>query len=338
MKHINIPVFIPHLGCPNNCVFCNQRYISGTSEFEEGAFKRIVDEHIVSSEGAEREIAFFGGSFTGIDRALMIRLLDGAEEYVRRGLAVGIRMSTRPDYIDDEIVSILKKYTLTEVELGIQSISDKVLSLSKRGHTAADSIRACKLLCDAGIAVGGQMMTGLPGSTKEDEVATAEAICEAGCASSRIYPTLVFKNTELDEMYRRGEYTPLSLDEAVERSAAALAVFEAHGVKCLRIGLCESDALHSDATYSAGPADPSIGERVISRLFYDRIKREILSSGVNDLTGRALEVYCARGAVSKVVGHKRENRAKLEKEFGIKSVKAIEKSDLLGYNIKVLLI
>ena len=143
-SHANIPVFIPHLGCPNDCVFCDQRTISGVSEFSLSDVRGTVENALATLEGTGRtaEIAFFGGSFTGIDRALMISLLDLAEEYVESGKVSGIRMSTRPDYISDEIISVIGRYTLSEVELGIQSMSDKVLSACRRGHTAADTERA----------------------------------------------------------------------------------------------------------------------------------------------------------------------------------------------------
>ena len=333
-KHVNIPIFIPHLGCPNQCVFCDQRTISGTVRFDISDVRRTIDEAILSSNGAEREIAYFGGSFTGIDRDLMIRLLDIAKQYVSSGDVLGIRMSTRPDYIDDEIIGILKKYAVSEVELGIQSMSDHVLAASKRGHTSLDTRRAVSLLTDGGFRVGGQMMIGLPGSTPDDEVSTANAICDMGCVSARVYPTLVFKGTELDEMFRRGEYVPLTVDDAAERSARVLDVFDKRGVRCLRSGLCDSENLHSESSFSAGPNHPSIGEIAMSRLFYIRISDALSGMMVPD--GASLMVLCSRGSVSKVIGNRGENRERLLREFGIKSLKAIENDQLLGYNIKVL--
>lgn len=178
-NHVNIPVFIPHLGCPNMCVFCNQRAISGVSSFIPDMAEETIETALSSLDGmADRtEIAFFGGSFTGIDRELMVSLLDLAQSYVEDGRVSGIRMSTRPDYIDGEIISILKNYTVKAVELGIQSTSDKVLAASKRGHTSECSFRAMTMLRDAGFTTVGQMMIGLPLSTREDEVKTAEDIC-----------------------------------------------------------------------------------------------------------------------------------------------------------------
>ena len=333
MKHVNVPIFIPHLGCPNNCVFCNQRTISGTVEFDIDKVTEIIDSVIATTDGCEREIAFFGGSFTGIDRDLMIKLLDIAENYVSRGLVTGIRMSTRPDYIDAEIIGILKGYTVSQIELGVQSTCDRVLAASGRGHGAKCSLDAINTLRDAGFSVVGQMMTGLPASTVSDEIKTAEDLVKAGCDGARIYPTIVFKDTELDRMRNNGEYTPLTVDEAVERSAAVLKVFADAGVPVIRIGLCDSENLHSEKTYSAGPAHAALGELVMSRLYYDKMSEQIASYGRDT---KSVAVLCPRGTTSKVVGNGGVNRQKLEKEFGIKSMKTIEKDDCIGYNIKVL--
>ncbi len=357
MRHINIPIFIPHMGCPNQCVFCNQRTISGACFFERSDAGATVERVLsTAAEDDDVEIAFFGGSFTGIERSLMTGLLDDAERYVALGRVRGIRMSTRPDYIDGEIIEILKKYTVTQVELGIQSMSDRVLGLCRRGHTAEDSRRAVAMLRDAGFEVAGQMMIGLPGSSAEDEVMTAREICSMGCSASRIYPTVVFKDTELCRMCREGEYEPLGLDEAVERSADALDVFERSGVRCLRVGLCESENLHSEETYVAGPNHSAVGELVMSRLFYKRIKKEIDAlfsvegrvlgersgdnsverSGERSGEKRDIEIQCPRGSVSKVVGNKKQNKCKILREYPVKRIKVVENPRLLGYNIKVI--
>ena len=337
MRHVNIPVFIPHLGCPNQCVFCNQRTISGTVSFDPASVSETIEDALSTSQDAVCEIAFFGGSFTGIDRSLMIRLLDTAQSYVDSGHVIGIRMSTRPDYIDEEITEILKNYTVTQVELGIQSMSDRVLGISKRGHTSEDSVRALVLLNDSGFKTVGQMMIGLPGATPDDEILTARLICDGGCVAARIYPTVVFKDTELDLMYSSGLYRPLSVEEAVARSADVLKVFDERGLMCLRIGLCDSENLHSNETYSAGPSHPAIGELVEGRVFLLRISeavRRLVSDGA-DPSGRTLVIECPRGAVSKVVGNRKANSDLLKKEFEIKKIKTIENDGLLGYNIKV---
>ena len=331
MRHVNIPIFIPHLGCPNQCIFCNQRYISGTVNFDESSVEKIIEDVLSTVNYEDQcEIAFFGGSFTGIDRELMIRLLDKAQSYVDKGRVVGIRMSTRPDYINEEIISILKNYTISFVELGIQSMNDNVLSYLKRGHTACDTVLAAKLLNNASIKFIGQMMVGLPTATIEDELFTAQEICNLGASGSRIYPTLVFKNTELEKITNNYEYIPLSLEDAVERTAKILSTFIKHDVPCIRIGLCESDNLHSSDTYVAGPNSPSIGEMVKSRVYYNLMLNFL---ELNKFSTDALIIECPKGTVSQIVGNKKQNISEIKNQFGFKDIKIKENASLMQYQI-----
>ncbi len=332
MRHINIPVFIPHLGCPNQCIFCNQRHISGTIQFEEENVDKIINEVLSTTNSNDKcEIAFFGGSFTGIDRDLMIRLLNKAQGYVEKGQVVGIRMSTRPDYINDEIIAILKQYTITCVELGIQSMNDDVLRYLKRGHTSNDTINAARLLSAAGLDFVGQMMIGLPSATLNDEIDTANAICQLGAVATRIYPTLVFKNTELENLTNKCVYTPLSIEEATERSAKVLEIFIKNNVKCIRIGLCESDNLHSDESFVAGPNSPSIGEMVKSRVYFNLVKQEI--KNMKFALCESLFIESSKGSVSQIIGNKKRNIYELKREFGFKHIKVKENAKLMQYQI-----
>lgn len=332
MRHVNIPVFIPHLGCPHDCVFCNQRIISGTEEFHPGSVRDIIGEALSTvNDGDDCEIAFFGGSFTGIDRELMVYLLDIAESYVRKGKVSRLRCSTRPDYIDEEIVSILSRYSMKTVELGVQSMSEHVLSASSRGHSPVDTERACRLLTEGGFAVGGQMMVGLPEATAEDEVKCAEAICRMGCKEARVYPTIVFAGTALHAMTEAGLYTPLTVSEAAERTAKLLRIFESYGVKVLRVGLCESENLHS-SRYVAGPNHPAMGELCVSRVFYENLDEKIAGAG---LTG-SITALVPRGAVSKAVGQKRKNATLLKEKYGLRDIRFREDPSLTGYEVRVL--
>ena len=318
MRHVNIPIFIPHLGCPNQCIFCNQRYISGTVCFDELKVKETIDNIVNQLDNeSECEIAFFGGSFTGLNRNLMIRLLDLAQSYVDSNKVVGIRMSTRPDYISREILDILQNYSITYVELGIQSMNDDVLLHLKRGHTVKDTIVATELLNEYKIGFVGQMMIGLPSATAGDEIYCAEQICRLGAKGARIYPTLVFKMTDLEKMTNSGEYIPLSVDEAVERSAAVLNVFVSNGVPCIRIGLCDSDNLHSNDSFVSGPNEPSIGEMVKSRLYLNMIIAEL-----NKFNGafELVIINCRKGLMSQIVGHKRTNIETIKERFKVKKV------------------
>ncbi len=330
-KHANIPLFIPHMGCPNSCVFCNQRTISGHSEFHLSDARAEIESVLATiPDGVDTEIAFFGGSFTGIDRSLMVALLELAQEYVDSGRVGSIRLSTRPDYINDEIISVLSRYSVRTVELGLQSLDDSVLEASKRGHDAICALEACRTVKAAGFSLIGQMMIGLPLSNAQTEITTAEQICAAGADGARVYPTVVFEGTELCRMMCEGEYAPLDNEDAVERTKNVLDVFDRHSVPCIRVGLCASENL-SDAEKTVGGANHSaIGELAMSRLFLERICGELEREHIR---GGELTVYVPCGAVSKAVGQKKENKLKICEKYGVKRIKVLEKNELLGYNI-----
>lgn len=331
-KHINIPVFIPHMGCPNQCVFCNQRVISGTCSFDESSVNELISPiaRYAEENGISAEIAYFGGSFTGIDRDLMIRLLDLAEEYVKRGSVIGIRMSTRPDYINDEIINILSRYTVSAVELGVQSMSDAVLSASKRGHTSRDTKNAVRLLREAGIPWVGQMMIGLPCSTREDERETAEYIASEKAVGARIYPTVVFRGSELEAMMRSGVYCPIRLSDAVSRGADALEVFARDEIFVLRIGLCESENLHSGEAVG-GANHPAVGEMIISEVYYRKAASQLERL---DCAEKAVLIEVPRGEISKMSGQKRVNKLRIHDRYNVKNIKIVENPSLMRYNIK----
>ncbi len=333
-KHINIPIFIPHLGCPNQCTFCNQRSISGVLKFDESDVVREIEEALVTvQEDTDAEIAFFGGSFTGIDRELMLRLLAIAKNYIDNGVVSSVRCSTRPDYISEEILDILWQNGVKTIELGLQSISDDVLTACKRGHTSRDAERACRMIVDRGFELVGQMMIGLPGATPESECETARFIAKMGAVGARIYPTIVFHGTELAESVYHGDYKPLTIDEAVERSAAVFDIFAKNGVRVIRIGLCDSENLHSDKTYLCGPNHPAIGELVESRVFYQHIKQALLDINYNKEDKYVVSV--ARGALSKAIGHKRINYERLISELGLADIKFCECDSLSGYELLI---
>lgn len=315
------------------CVFCNQRSISGKQKFDREAVIGEIEAALDTLDPtAEVEIAYFGGSFTGIDRELMIYLLDVAEKYVKReddGRAKisGIRMSTRPDYINDEIMSILRGYSVKTVELGLQSMDDEVLRLSNRGHTARQAETACEMIKNAGYELIGQMMIGLPGSTLEKEIETARKICEMGASGARIYPTVTFFGTELAAMADRGEYQMLDLDDAVFRSKEVLEIFEAYGVECIRIGLCASDNLNDETQVKGGANHAALGELVEGELFYDRM-RELVKDAAKEteLSGKTLEFTVPIGSVSKSIGQNSRNKKRLFEEFAPKKITITEKN------------
>ncbi len=309
------------------CVFCNQRSISGKESFDPKGVRAEIEEALKTiDKECEVEIAYFGGSFTGIDRELMIYLLDIAESYVRdtrddRARISGIRMSTRPDYITDEIIEILSHYSVRTVELGLQSMRDEVLRLSKRGHSALDAERACRLLKSAGYGLVGQMMIGLPGSTLEDELYTAKRICELGADGARIYPTVVFRDTCLAEMTERGEYEMLTVDDAVMRSKEVLQIFRQNGVECIRIGLCASDNLGDEGKVLGGATHPSLGELVLGEEYFELMCEsadETLKS-ISESEG-SLIFTVPMGAVSRAVGQRGKNRERLKEKYKGKKI------------------
>lgn len=330
-RHANIPIFIPHLGCPNDCVFCNQRTISGHLDFDPSKVVCEIETALSTLGDRKAEIAFFGGSFTGIDRDLMVSLLDTAQRYVVSGRVTGIRMSTRPDYIDSEIIDILSHYTVSAVELGIQSTDDLVLAACRRGHDTEASIKACHMLTDAGIDLVGQMMIGLPAATPESEIKTAEDICAFGAVAARVYPTVVFRNTALCRMAKEKAYTPLSDADAVTRSADVLDVFDRNGVGILRVGLCSSENLSSDKEVYGGANHPAIGELAMSELFFRRISKAL----GDEKKPRRVILSVAPGAVSKAVGQKKSNLSRLFEALGVRVEKVREDSELTGYNVKI---
>ncbi len=330
-RHINIPIFIPHMGCPNACVFCNQRSISGHIEFHIEDVERDIEEVLSTvREGDTCEIAFFGGSFTGIDRELMISLLDIAQKYIDAGKVECIRLSTRPDYINDEILEILSRYGVRTVELGLQSMDDCVLSASKRGHNSETALDACRMVKEAGFELIGQMMIGLPASSVDTEIATAELICRAGADGARVYPTVVFYDTELAAMTDRGEYVPLDTEQAVLRTAAVLDVFDRRGVPCIRVGLCASENLSDEDKVLGGANHSAIGELAMGELYFRRICREIEEQG---FSGGELTIFVAEGNISKAVGQKKKNKSRICEKYGIRRIKVLEKKSIIGYNI-----
>ena len=335
-RHANIPIFIPHLGCPNNCVFCNQRTITGVGEFDVDSVKSEIDNALSTiGDDCEVEIAFFGGSFTGIDRALMCNLLDIAYSYVISGAVKSVRCSTRPDYISEQILDILKAHGVKTVELGLQSCSDKVLLLTKRGHTRQDEEKACRIIVESGIELVGQMMIGLPGSTLESELETAQFIADMGATSARIYPTVVFRETELCSMAQSGNYTPLSLGEAVKRSAAVLKLLRARNISVIRIGLCASENLSSESTYYAGPNHAALGELVENEYYLGLIKEEVNKIQDRD-TEANITVAVSRGALSKAIGQRKSNIIQLSQEFPNAKIRILEDASVGLHRVKVI--
>lgn len=333
MKHINIPVFVPHVGCPNDCAFCNQRTITGHREFDISSVDREIESYLsgIQKGEADVEIAFFGGSFTGIERSLMITLLEKASSYIKSGDASSIRLSTRPDYINEEILSVLSSYPVKTVELGIQSMDDRVLAASMRGHTSDASRNAARLITEAGLDFVGQMMVGLPLSTQESEIETARFIADSGAVSARIYPVVVFKGTGLYDMMNKGIYTPLSPQEAAERASELLEIFYEKNVNLLRIGLCETDGLR-DGDIAGGAYHPALGSLTLSAYY----RKKILSAiGDADICRRSLTVYVKRGKLSLAIGHGGETRRLIQSTLKPSHIYFSETDSISEHDVKI---
>lgn len=305
--HSNISVFVPHIGCPNMCSFCNQRYITGAHlapHPEEVAAAVNIAKSSKNYDPKTTEIAFFGGSFTAINRNYMVRLLETAYEFIKDGSVSGIRLSTRPDAIDEEILSLLKMYGVTSIELGAQSLNDRVLKSNNRGHTSKDTFAASKLIKDYAFSLGIQIMTGLYRDTDENAIKTAKEIIDIIKPDTvRIYPTIVLKDTALAALYDDKKYTPQTLEEAIDLCAVLYQMFDENGIRVIRTGL---HSIEQDA-YIAGPWHPSFSELCQSKIFYNKAISFMKKEG-------KYNIYVGPLSVSKMVGQGRSNLIKLKEQ------------------------
>lgn len=299
-RHANLAFFVPHLGCPHQCVFCDQKSISGQQKAPDPQEVTETCSRYLPKEGTGTEIAFFGGSFTAIDRQLMTGLLEAAYPFVRDGRASGIRISTRPDAIDAEILDILAAYGVTSIELGAQSMSDRVLALNGRGHDSDSVVTASGMIKDAGFSLGLQMMVGMYGADDpaEEAVYTAQRLAELGPDTVRIYPTVVVEGTALASLWRSGRYVPMQLDQAVDVTSSLISMFRSRGITVIRVGLHYEDSLVR--TMVAGPYHPAFGEMCESSIFRREI--ESLSEGA-----QSVQVRCEPRLLSQVTGQKKSN-------------------------------
>ncbi|MBP1563337.1 MAG: radical SAM protein [Oscillospiraceae bacterium] len=321
MNKTNISIFIPHLGCPHRCSFCDQRSISGTKKAPtpEEVFALLEEQAPrLSEKGMTAQIAFFGGSFTAIPRDYMTELLIVAKRAVERfDVYTGIRCSTRPDCIDEEILGLLKSYGMTAIELGAQSMSDEVLAANDRGHTAEDVEKAARLIRENGFELGLQMMTGLYKDAPEKSLYTAEKFIEMRPETVRIYPTVILKNTRLGELFESGVYTSFSFEETVELCATLLRKFEQNDIRVIRMGLHASDDVEREML--GGVYHPSFREIVESRLMLKDLSELLKPLPKGDYT-----VFTDGKNLSKLIGQKRGNLEKL-REMGYR-IKVKEKS------------
>lgn len=323
-KRYIIPIFVPHLGCPNDCIFCNQKKITNRKQaVDKAEIVNVIETQLGYFPKSDniKEIAFFGGSFTAIDRDLMIEYLDIAREYKRRKIVNCIRISTRPDAIDEEILNILKEYGVDIIELGVQSMDDEVLRMNNRGHDSNSVVRASKLIKSYGITLGHQIMPGLYMDSFEKTVESAKRLIELKPDIVRIYPTLIIKNTMLETLYNLKIYEPLSMNEAVEISGILLKMFTENNIKVIRVGLQVTENINLENDVVAGPFHSAFRQLVEQKGYLDKQIEIFEEHNIKDK--KEVVIYLDRKKISYAVGNKGSNKKELLKRFNLGNIKYI---------------
>ena len=313
LKHFTIPVFIPGVACPFQCIFCDQKKISGSSGLpSDEMVNEIICRNLetISRENTIIEAGFFGGTFTGLKPELQQRYFDVVRPFIQKGRIDSIRISTRPDFISHEILTFLKKNHVRTIELGAQSMDDEVLMRSSRGHTVRDTITASQMITEAGFSLGLQMMIGLPGDTEEKSIQTAHKIIESGTSETRIYPALVISGTVLGKLYDAGEYNPLELEDAIRWTKNVVTVFESSSIRILRIGLHPSEDLLNQSALVAGPFHPSFRELVMTELWHDRFV-----SGTFSFSHKNIRIHVNPSDYNNAIGYFGRNRKFFESRY-----------------------
>ncbi len=315
-----IPFFISHAGCPHQCVFCNQRTISGTSTFVTPEQVSLEIRTVLERpRDAKRkvQVAFYGGSFTGIDLSRQRQLLGAVQPFLQSGEVDGIRLSTRPDCIDPERIELLLEHGVSLVELGVQSLAGDVLDASGRGHDEADVANAFSLLHQSGLQVGGQLMVGLPADTPKKSVESCRKILGYRPDCLRIYPTLVMGQTPLNDLYGAGDFTPWSLGKTVAVVARMHELCSGAKVPVIRMGLQSGESLAENMV--AGPYHPAFGELVLSRLFFKQVRRAIFTARAGEQ--KTIELTISSRDHSLFMGMKKENMQRLRRGGWLSGVK-----------------
>lgn len=315
-KEYIIPIFIPFLGCPHDCAFCNQVKITNYKDDinKENTIRQINQylSYFPKNENI-KEIAFFGGSFTGLDEEVMISYLEIALNYKKKGIIDRIRLSTRPDYINNSILDILKKYEVDVIELGIQSLDNEILNANERGHSKEDSIMASKLIKDYGFKLGHQIMPGLYKDSFDKAIKTGLESIKMNPDMVRIYPTLVIKDTKLEKLYKEGLYKPLSLDEAIEISSRLYMIYSYKKIPVIRIGLQPTENINEKKDVVAGPFHPSIRQLVETNIHKIYLEELINKYGLKN----KIKIHISNREISIIAGNKKENKNYFYKKYGL---------------------
>ena len=316
-----IPIFVIHQGCPHRCIYCNEEKAVGDypPRITEAVFRETVYSYMRNSRerGEPAEIAFYGGNFTGMDREYQRYLLEMAGVFIKQALVAGVRVSTRPDYLDEKCLDFLQEFSVKTVEIGAQSLVDKVLCLSRRGHSPDDVRRAVGLLKRRGIKTGMHLMAGLPGDSVEGFAFTVRETIALRPDIVRIHPTLVLQGTELAEAFSRGDYKPLSMPEAIDTCKFALREFTAAGIPVIRLGLQTTPEMEKTGSIVAGPFHPSFRSLVEEAIFFD-MAFSLLSK--LDVKGREVAFTVSPRDVSSFRGHKNRNLQDIKKRFNLNGI------------------
>lgn len=315
-KEYIIPIFIPFLGCPHDCAFCNQVKITNYKDNinKENTIRQINQylSYFPKNDNL-KEIAFFGGSFTGLDEKVMISYLEIALNYKKKGIIDRIRLSTRPDYINNSILDILKKYEVDVIELGIQSLDNEILNANERGHSKEDSIRASKLIKDYGFKLGHQIMPGLYKDSFDKAIKTGLESIKMNPDMVRIYPTLVIKDTKLEKLYKEGLYKPLSLDEAIEVSSRLYMIYSYKKIPVIRIGLQPTENINEKKDVVAGPFHPSIRQLVETNIHKIYLEELINKYRLKN----KIKIHISNREISIIAGNKKANKNYFYKKYGL---------------------
>lgn len=329
------PVFLPHAGCPFQCVYCNQRVTvsypnrqSGLAGFVRSCLADYAGQ--VCRSGLSGEIAFYGGTFTALPRGLVEEILAAATVFVKQGIFTGVRFSTRPDCLDIQIVDMLSRYPVRTVELGVQSLSDSVLEKSGRGYRAESVFEAVKRIRLKGWELGVQLMAGLPGDNRSLFMESMRRAIEIGADFLRIYPTLVLEGTALANSFREGLYAPLSLDEALRLLAPAYDLAMRAGTPVIRMGLQADPELEKPGVVLAGPYHPAFGYLVKCRWWQDKIDAHLAS--LKEIPGNEMVIRVAPNSLSDAIGHRKSNLLHWKTRWGI-SAKVVGDAGLTGVEI-----
>lgn len=319
MKRCIIPIFIPHYGCPRQCIFCNQHKITGNTEpVKPDHIAATINRYLatVSRDTTFVEVAFYGGSFTALPADTQCSFLQPAYEALNAGKINAIRLSTRPDCIDQDTLARLRQYQVATVELGVQSLDDAVLQTANRGHTARDALRAVEMVRQAGFTCGVQLMPGLPAESWRSLIKTTELAVKCRPDFIRLYPTVVLADTGLADLYQQGEFQPLSLDEAIKRCAYMKLVCERNHIPVIRTGLQASQELEDSAVTVAGPYHPAFGELVDSHIYYLVVAHAFEQIGLLPAAGSMVILHVHPREESKVRGMKNDNLRRWRQEYG----------------------